>query len=383
MGLITGLIVFVLVMIVVYFITGIISKQIQENFGTFTEKLRAGFWKGELLKEEDYTVKDIEDTISNINHLIISKLNADKQLQESETRFHTVFDSSPVMILILDEELTYITSNQELQKHFEIDENLNARKLHIKDLLITEKQNKRLWAMFKTDFNEVIAVGYDITEIKDNQKRLKELNDTKDKFFSIVAHDLRSPFNSIVGLSELMVSEYDAFDDAKRKDIFRQIYDSSSSMYRMLSNLLNWALSQTGVMQVSMSNFTLQEVIDDVLMILAPQAIKKSILIENEIGHTINVFADRSMTTTVMQNLIGNGLKFTEPGGKIIIQSKLIETHVQVSVADTGIGIQEEVRKKIFMVSTEKSQKGTHDEVGTGLGLVVCKEFIEKMDGDI
>merc|ERR1711916_158596 len=140
---------------------------------------------------------------------------------------------------------------------------------------------------------------------------------------------------------------------------------------------------QTGVMQVSMSNFTLQEVIDDVLMILAPQAIKKSILIENEIDHTINVFADRSMTTTVMQNLIGNGLKFTEPGGKIIIQSKLIETHVQVSVADTGIGIQEEVRKKIFMVSTEKSQKGTHDEVGTGLGLVVCKEFIEKMDGDI
>lgn len=404
-----GFLLFLMVMVLVFIIANTISKRIQQNFETFTEKLRAGFWTGKILRNKDYNIKDFDPIINNINDLIISKLNAEELLSESETRFRTIFENAPVMILILDKNLNYITSNQEVQKSFDIDKSISHRKLNLKDLLTSEKQNKQLsslfkksdgkfkefeiktkdaiktqnWAIFKTEFKEVIVVGYDITELKQSQIRSKELNDTKDKFFSIVSHDLKGPFNSILGFSELMVNEYSTFSDQERLKLLKQIHNSSSSMYQMLDNLLNWANSQTGIIRVNLTQFNLHSLVNNNINILTPQALNKEIKIENEIPHDLIVYADQSLTNTIIQNLVANSVKFTPNGGLIKLESEIIETHLKISVIDNGIGISKEVVDKVFTISTEKSQKGTHDEIGTGLGLVVCKEFVEKMDGDI
>jgi len=404
-----GLILFIVVLGFVFIISGKISKRLNTNFMTFADKLKEAVWSGKTLSKKDYNIEDIDNIIDSINVIMANKLNAENLLKESETRFRTILKNIPVIILILDNEFNLLSSNQETLKYFDIETAVIKGKINFKDLLIKNRVNKDFmsqikvmdgnfrevdvntklglksqnWAIFKTEFNEVIAVGYDITELKDNQTRLKELNATKDKFFSIISHDLVGPFNSILGLSDLLIEEYNSFNDKKRLDIIKQVFNSSTSMYKMLTNLLNWANTQTGVIEYKPKDFRLNNLVEDVIKILTPQALTKSITIINNILDNQWVYADLSMTNTVIQNLVANAVKFTNPNGLIKVEAITTNKTIRISISDDGIGIKPDIIENIFTINNEKKQMGTANESGTGLGLVVCKEFVEKMNGKI
>ncbi len=400
--------IFLFVLVLVFITAGKISRKISTNFYLFTKNLKKAVWDGKLLKRKDYSISDIELVVDDINKIVKSKTNAERLLIESETRTRTILEYVPVMIFFFDKNFYYLNSNKEVLKYFDLsiaEENkatlrdiLKANnfdtkttnrfitldgsfnELEINTVIGSKIQN---WAFLQTETKEIIGVGYDITEIKENQQKLKELNETKDKFFSIISHDLIGPFNTIVGLSDLLLSDYNSYDDRKKKNIIKQIYGSSTSMYKMLANLLNWASTQTGTIEYTPIDFKLKEIVDEVVNILNPQATEKSITIINNIRDDDWVVADPMMTNTVIQNLIANSVKFTNKGGEINIYSQIMKNEFLISISDNGIGIKREIIDSIFTINKEKKQKGTANESGTGLGLVICKEFVEKMGGKI
>jgi len=237
---------------------------------------------------------------------------------------------------------------------------------------------------------EVIAIVRDISQRKrdeamilDKNQQLQKLNAEKDKFFSIIAHDLKSPFNAIMGFSELLVErigEKDYRDVGKYADIILQ---SSQRAVDLLMNLMEWSRSQTGRMKFSPDEYDLQSIIDDIALLLYETAQQKSITISTVLPDNLTVFADNEMLNTVIRNLISNAIKFTMPGGRIIIAAEEKKHELTVSVSDTGVGIPKEAMKKIFSIQENYTTTGTQNEKGTGLGLILCKEFVEKHGGKI
>lgn len=216
--------------------------------------------------------------------------------------------------------------------------------------------------------------------ISQNEIRLTELNATKDKFFSIIAHDLKSPFNAIIGLSEMLVEmvdmkEYDGIDNYARI-----ILNSSRKAMSLLTNLMDWSRLQTGRIGYNPEIFDLAICINSIILLYNEVADKKAITIETELSSNTPVFADREMINTVIRNLISNAVKFTDFGGKIVISSKKECNQLIVSVKDNGVGIPADRVKKLFSIEESSSTSGTASETGTGLGLILCREFIEKHD---
>ncbi len=238
--------------------------------------------------------------------------------------------------------------------------------------------------MFSADINEVIQTKNDAERIiiKD-QHKLKELNDTKDKYFSIISHDLQGPFNTIIGFSDILLKEYNEYSDDERRKFIANINHSAVSMHKLLINLLTWARSQSGKIRVNPEKFSLHEVAQNVVDVLKTQAGIKSIDLANQVDVSCHVFADKSMTSTIIQNLTSNAVKFTGAGGCITINAMVSNNKTIVTISDTGIGIKKESLEKIFELDDTKKQYGTDNETGTGLGLVICKEFVEKMQENI
>lgn len=228
-----------------------------------------------------------------------------------------------------------------------------------------------------------IGSCYDITEIKNNELRLIELNASKDKLFSIIAHDLNSPFNSIVGFSELMIEKANEKNYSSVNEIAKIILDSSCVAMNLLSNLLSWSQMEMGRMPFNPEHFDISTNFIETTTLIQPTAEQKSIQIENKISPETQVFADRKMVNTVLRNLLSNALKFTETGGKVVISSVSSKNEVTITIADNGVGIPKEKIDKLFSIDDNISTLGTSQEVGTGLGLLLCKEFIDKNNGII
>ncbi len=228
-----------------------------------------------------------------------------------------------------------------------------------------------------------IGSCYDITENKNNELELIELNATKNKFFSIIAHDLKNPFNSIIGYSELLIDHIKGKEYGKLEDYANIILQSSNRAMDLLMNLMAWAQSQSGRMDFNPECFDIIPLVDDVTLLVNGIAKQKSILIESTLPTSIQVNADKQMISTVLRNLISNAIKFTMPEGKITISAFDKQNQLIVSVTDTGVGISQERIDKLFNISEGYSTPGTQDEKGTGLGLILCKEFINKNNGEI
>ena len=238
--------------------------------------------------------------------------------------------------------------------------------------------------------SHLLSVTRDISERKKiereimiKNKELQKLNSEKDKFFSIIAHDLKSPFNAIVGFSELLVEKAEEKDLDGIKIFAETILQSSHRVLDLLSNLMIWSLSQTGRMKFNPEPFDLAFVIDENLLLFHDIAEQKKIYISKNLEGNMPVIADNGMISTVLRNLISNAIKFTSPDGKIIISAEKEQNEVTVSVKDTGIGIPESSLEKLFRIDENFSTSGTQNEKGTGLGLILCKEFIEKHGGKI
>ena len=236
----------------------------------------------------------------------------------------------------------------------------------------------------------IVGIGHDITEHKEMEEKLRivyeelnELNKTKDKFFSIIAHDLKSPFQGLMGFTEILVAEYCNLPEEEKKMIIKNIDELSHSTYNLLDNLLEWSRIQRGKIIFNPSIFNLKEALRPTLSLLRQTAQNKKILLECNMDENIKIDADLNILSTIMRNLVSNAIKFTMHNGKIIVSSRDIDGFIEISVIDNGVGIEKENLQNLFRIDKSVRTKGTANECGTGLGLILCKEMIEMHGGEI
>lgn len=220
-------------------------------------------------------------------------------------------------------------------------------------------------------------------EIRLQRDELERLNNTKDKLFSIISHDLKSPFNALLGFSYLLNNDYDSMQEEERKEIIGYINQAIHDTYSLTQNLLYWARSQTGGIKIRKEPFDLKNLILEVTDTLRPSADKKNIDIELENTESLEVSADRNLLDIVVRNLVSNSIKFTEDDGKISLAYYTSNSNLKIIIEDTGIGIPKDKLDKLFKTGESVSTKGTKKEAGTGLGLIVCKEFVEMHGGEL
>jgi signal transduction histidine kinase len=260
--------------------------------------------------------------------------------------------------------------------------------------------------LFDSDNNLLgsLHIARDITIQKESEEKLKkynaelkELNHSKDKFFSIVAHDLRSPFQGMLGFTDLILDELDTLTKEEIKEYLQKVRDSSYSTFSLLENLLNWSRLQTGRMQYTPSDFSLSETVAGVFSLLDSNAQSKNIRLINNIKTDYPVFADRQMVHSILLNLATNAIKFTYPGGTVSFAAKirqmchgnedkksiLNQRCLEISVSDTGTGMPAETIERIFKIDDQFSLAGTDNEQGAGLGLILVKEMVEKHGGSL
>lgn len=258
-------------------------------------------------------------------------------------------------------------------------------------------ENKAYYESFfnpiKNQDNEIIGatgLARDISERKkselaliEREKELRQLNTTKDKIFSIIGHDLRGPINHILGFSELLIEKVNdpTFTDAKKYSEI--IHNAANNNLILLDNLLNWAKSQTKMIGFAPEKLILSDIVLEVIKLYKPAAKAKNISLHYLTADEIQVSADVNMMKTVLRNLIFNAIKFTNPKGEIRINGSQKKNWVEVTVSDNGIGMSQEKLNALFNLSSNTTTIGTANEKGSGLGLLICKEFIENHGGKI
>ncbi|MEN8192022.1 MAG: PAS domain-containing sensor histidine kinase [Bacteroidota bacterium] len=220
-------------------------------------------------------------------------------------------------------------------------------------------------------------------KLAESEEMLKELNASKDRFFSIISHDLKNSFFSVMGLSKKLADPDNQETEDQKSHIAQLLYENSTKLYSLLENLLTWARVQRGETIYNPSDINLYELSSEIASIFELKAGEKNISLENKVEKDIKIFADQNMVNTILRNLISNALNFTNDGGNIKISSKIRENDIVVTVEDNGIGISEENQKKLFRIDQKYIGTNTNGEKGTGLGLILCKEFIDKHGKDI
>ena len=231
--------------------------------------------------------------------------------------------------------------------------------------------------------NQKEKVQMQAKELKEKNEKLNLVNSTKDKFFAIISHDLRSPFNSILGFADLLVENYDDFDDFQKREIILSLSKSSQSAFELLENLLSWSRTQRGQIKINKESLNLNELVETSINPYKYSATKKDIDIAINVPPELKISIDRNTLTSVIGNLVNNAIKFTPDGGNITISYIENDANIELHIIDTGVGMTSEVIGKLFRIDENISTKGTNDEKGTGLGLILCKEFIQKNGGEI
>jgi len=345
------------------------------------------------------------------------------KLQKSEEKYRSFFKTSKDCIFITSKEGEWLDMSDSAPEFFGYENKEKLEKVKIDDLYenpadreeYARQVEKQGFAkefavnlqkkdgtvinvlitsiLIKDDKGEMIALQGSIRDItvqketenalKKSREHLQELNTTKNKFFSLLGHDLRSPFNSIIGFSELLYNETVAFSKAEIKEMAKSIYITSQETYNLLNNLLEWSGTQTGRIKFDPAKTGIYDSVLSTVDLLSDTAKKKNISILIDIPEQIQVFADLNMISTVIRNLLSNAIKFTPEKGSIKISAEDTGKFVEVTVADTGVGINPEDINKLFRIDADISTPGTANEKGTGLGLILCKEFIIMNNGDI
>jgi PAS domain S-box-containing protein len=339
-----------------------------------------------------------EEKFSKLFHLNpsacgLSDIDTRKYIEVNEAFYNLFgFDKDEVIgntafdlgIFTPEASTTLLRSADPTGKVTNIETSLKAKNGDIKHVLVSAEN------IYVQDKKYRFTVVLDITErkkaeeeLKKSEAELQQLNATKDKFFSIIAHDLKSPFNAIVGFSDLLVERVKE-KDYNGIDVFASnILKSSNRAMDLLTNLMEWSRSQTGRMVFNPINFDLVGFLADIVPMFDDIAGQKSITIRRDLPPKMSVSADQAMISTVFRNLISNAIKFTKPGGTITLSVIQNANEIMVSVRDTGIGIPDTMIGKLFQIDQCYSTPGTNREQGTGLGLILCKEFVEKHGGKI
>jgi PAS domain S-box-containing protein len=349
---------------------------------------------------------------------------AQAELEVSRNKYVNLFDFSPIPYFTLDSQSIIREVNLSASKMFEIDRNKLIGKHFITFVSSDERdifysfiktvfksplkhscelnvmnKNKRLFhvqldgLMIEDSLDSVqkCQVGLvDLTEFKRIETSLKESNDelkilntTKDKFFSIIAHDLRSPFQALLGYSNLLATEFESLSQEEIIQYSKGLNEVLVDLFGLLENLLNWSMMQRDVLEYNPVNINLYDVVNKIVRRSSHNVNEKNISLLNNVDNETLVYADVDMLRSIVQNLIVNAIKFTPNEGQVIVSSKPKNGFVEVSVEDTGIGIESERSSELFNFNRLFSTEGTAGEKGTGLGLPLCKEFVEKNGGKI
>jgi signal transduction histidine kinase len=279
---------------------------------------------------------------------------------------------------------------------FEVCRRLKARPetADIPVIFITAKQDEEsILAGFEAGAVDYVSKPFKAAELlvrvkthlrlRASERRLLELNQSKDKFLSIISHDLRGPFGILRGLSQNLVHQFDEYSREELREQLRLLNHSAECFYKLLENLLTWSRVQRGTLAYRPTVIDLGGVAFESVFIAKSQAAQKEITLDNRIAQNILVFADREMVSTVFRNLLSNAIKFTARGGRISLSARPLEEFVQVTVDDNGIGLSQAQQEKLFRLDSQVKTRGTEGEEGSGLGLILCRELIEKNAGDI
>ena len=224
---------------------------------------------------------------------------------------------------------------------------------------------------------------HEVTERKNFEKQLIQLNTDKDRFISILAHDLRSPFNSLLGITDLLKTELRSYPIEKIEEMVEMIYNVVARTYELLEDTLLWASIQSKKITFNPSIANMNEVMSEVVKIFEPNTNAKKISIRYTSDNGLYIKTDVYMLKAILRNLISNAIKFTKVGGKIEISAIHTNSLSTINVSDNGVGIEQGLLEKLFSFTPNKSRKGTTEETGTGLGLLLCKEFVDKHGGKI
>ncbi|MGL1886946.1 MAG: HAMP domain-containing histidine kinase [Reichenbachiella sp.] len=262
--------------------------------------------------------------------------------------------------------------------HFPIQEYITKRQViyRTNPLLIFAFINIIMYYAFK-------QVQKNETLLLEAKSELEQANAAKDKFFSILSHDLKGSFSSALGLSKLMHDRFDQTDPKELKSYSEMLYRSCDNTQNLLNSLLEWSRTQTGSLKFRPELIDFNKILDETLVILSNIAEEKSISIINKVEASIPLFADHHMIKSILRNIISNSLKFTREGGTITVNSMTNVNHLTISIADTGVGMSPITLSKLFELDSKISEPGTNNEKGTGLGLLLVKEFTDQHQGRI
>ncbi|MCB2221361.1 MAG: PAS domain-containing sensor histidine kinase [Bacteroidetes bacterium] len=366
----------------------------------------------------------VSSLIINAEDITISR-KAEKLIQKSEEKYRMLVENSlQAMMIIQKGKIIFANSKLEELTQYDVEylsnqgrqwlklivhpDDLRQSMRNIKDALdgkavsskneyrIIRKDGKIRWietlssVVDYQDQPSMMVVAIDITDRKEAEtflissgEKLRQANAMKDKFFSIVAHDLKNPFNAILGFSNLLYEAYDDFDQIQRKAFIKNICEASENTFKLLQNLLDWSRTQTGNIECRPVTIDLSVIANENMAIMQASATRKKVKISMKIPYNTTAYADENMVKTVMRNLISNAVKFTRREGQIDIISEELEEEVVVCIQDSGVGIDPENLTRLFRIDEQIKTKGTDNETGSGLGLILCKELVEKNNGKI
>ena len=344
-----------------------------------------------------------KEEIEKYNHTILNNMGDAVFVKDDQSRLLLVNDSfCEIFDLpraeIIGKTLAEDVPPAERESFLKIDkqiltdglENINEESLTVRGrqtLIISTRKS-----LFIDSNGEKFLVGVirDITDrkkseqaLKESEAQFRELNATKDKLFSIIGHDLRSPFNNILLLSEILIVAVKNLDVVESELCLGMINSTAKNTLILLDNLLSWAKSQTGQINYKSEKIYLSSIIQEILELSNSIAKTKNISLNLIKSDEIEVYSDKEIFKTILRNLISNAIKFTKPGGNIDVFVISKENQVEITISDNGVGINEETIKKLFGISANISSLGTANEKGSGFGLFLCKEFVEKLGGTI
>lgn len=257
------------------------------------------------------------------------------------------------------------------------------RYLHPQNLIISNDTLDSLYSICLFLLSLVGIVGFLLLVKEKQDYKIKKLLNDRNQFFSIISHDLRGPLGSSVSLSEILLENIDQYSREEIKEISEMLHDSNKNIYKLLENLLDWSRVQTGMITFHPKNVLLNSLIEENIELSKNVAITKNISIQFEAAYLVEAAADQNMISTILRNLLSNAIKFTDKNGEIKV--KLLKTNqkVEISISDNGIGVPDAIKERLFKINGKVQQKGTENELGSGLGLLLCKEFVNIHQGEI
>jgi len=352
--------------------------------------------KARIMVVEDESVVgfDLKRILINLHYDVVGIIRS------GEEAFVKAFEQKPDLILMdimLDGKMNGIETAEEIKKDMDVpiifltayaDNNTlqSAKLTEPYGYILKPFEDKSLQSAIEIALYKHKMEG----KLKESERRykmmsarLKEINEAKDVFFSIISHDLRTPFDSILGFSEILKNEFRDLTDSERELYIDSLYEASRHVYNLLNNLLQYSRFELDKIDFNPKKISLKEIVEKNLKILKSMALKKNINLSAESIDNIIVFADEEMLNSILINLISNAIKFTRRGGEVCVSARGKGSFTEVFIKDNGIGMDEDTLFKLFKLKVNKSRPGTENETGTGLGLSITQRYVEKNGGTL